>query len=190
MLIYALVLFLHIAAVLALFACLSFEWLSLFRLRRAATVAEVRLWINPVPRLPLWTGGSALVVFFSGVYLAKRMSAFGQAWIDLTIVALLLIVPLGALTSKRMRAIRQGLAKATTLEPELVSRLDDPLLKSSFSLRIFNLVGIVLLMVAKPELLQSVSIVASSVILGFLSALIFRRRRALLSSTGMNLENG
>jgi hypothetical protein len=83
-------------------------------LDRCPTLAEARLWINPVPRLPLWTGVSALVVFASGIYLAMRMSAFGQAWIDFTIVALLLIAPLGALTSKRLRAIRHALANPST----------------------------------------------------------------------------
>ena len=49
---YGFVLFLHVTSVLALFVCLSFEALSLFRLRRASTLAEARLWIDPVPRLP------------------------------------------------------------------------------------------------------------------------------------------
>ncbi len=187
---YGFVLFLHIASVLALFVCLSFEALSLFRLRRASTLVEVRLWIEPVPRLPFWTAGSALTIFVSGIYLAMRMSAFGQAWIDLTIVALLLVVPLGALTSKRMRTIRQALTNASVLEPDLFSRLDDALLKISLGLRISIFLGIVLLMATKPELLQSVSIVASSVVLGLLSPHAFWRRRMLLSARGTNLGNG
>lgn len=187
---YAFVLFLHLAAVLALFACLSFETLSLFRLRRTTSVAEVRLWIDPVPRLPLWTGGSALAIFISGSYLAMRMSAFGQAWIGLTIIALLLIAPLGALTSKRMRAIRQAVASASMMESEIYSRLDDVLLKISLGSRIFIFVAIVLLMTAKPEMLQSVCIVAISVLLGLFSPLLFWRRRTLMSTPGTNPENG
>ncbi len=179
---YTTVLFLHVAAVLALFACLGFEALSLFRLRRASAVAEARLWIDPVPRLPLWTGGAALVTFISGIYLAIRMSAFGQAWIDLTIVALLSIAPLGALTGKRMRTIRQALTYASTLERDLILRLDDSLLKISLSLRICIFLGIVLLMAAKPELVLAVSIVSSSVVLGLLLPLVFWRRRTLLST--------
>jgi hypothetical protein len=187
---YGFVLFLHVAAVLGLFLCLGFEALSLFRLRRASTLAEGRLWIDPLPLLPLWTGASALVVFGSGIYLAMRMSAFGQAWIDLSIVALMLIAPLGKLTSKRMRAIRHALANASTMEPQLFSRLDDAWLKISLSVRMFIFLGIVLLMTAKPELLQSISIVACSVFLGFLAPLVSSRRRTLLSQPGTNLGNG
>jgi hypothetical protein len=52
------------------------------------------------------------------------MLAFGQARIDLTIVALFLNAPPGELTSKRMRSIRQAVANSTTMEPELVDRLE------------------------------------------------------------------
>ena len=52
MTLYSFVLFAHITAVLAMFACLSLEVLSLFRLRRASTLSEVQLWIEPVPSFP------------------------------------------------------------------------------------------------------------------------------------------
>ncbi len=61
---YSLVLFVHVTAALALFAALTFEVLSLFHLRRASTLTEVHLWLDPVPRLPLAAMGSLLVVFF------------------------------------------------------------------------------------------------------------------------------
>ena len=58
MTLYSLVLFVHVAAVLALFAALSFEVLSLFHLRRVSNLTEVQLWIDPVPGLPLVALGS------------------------------------------------------------------------------------------------------------------------------------
>jgi hypothetical protein len=100
---YSLVLFVHVTAVLGLSAALSIEALSLFHLRRASTLTDASRWIEPVPRLPFVTGGSALVIFFSGVYLAIRMSAFDAGWPKVTVGALLLIAPLGALTGRRTR---------------------------------------------------------------------------------------
>ena len=85
---YSLVLFVHVTAALALFAALTFEVLSLFHLRRASTLTEVHLWLDPVPRLPLAAMGSLLVVFFSGIHLTIRLSAFGEAWPKVTIAAL------------------------------------------------------------------------------------------------------
>jgi hypothetical protein len=171
---YSLVLFIHVTAVLILFACLSFEMLSLYRLRRASTVAETWLWMKPVPGLPLWTGGSALVAFLSGIYLAVRTSAFGQAWIGISIAAILLIAPFGALTGKRLRAIREANASAIKTDSQWFSRLQDPFLKASLGVRICIFLGIVLLMTAKPVLWQSIGIVAASVVLGVLSSVAFR----------------
>ncbi|HMJ23518.1 MAG TPA: hypothetical protein VK513_16495, partial [Terriglobales bacterium] len=146
MTVYSLVLFVHITAVLSLFAALSFEAWSLFHLRRAPTLAEARRWIEPVPDLPLAVMGSLLVVFFSGVYLAVRMSAFDLAWPKATVGALLLIAPLGALTGWRMRAIRRACVETKAINSELTSRLQDPFLKVSLSIRLSLLLGILLLM--------------------------------------------
>lgn len=90
---YSLVLFGHVTAVLGLCAALSFETLSLFQLRRVYNLTEARRWIELVPGLPLVAMGSLLVVFFSGVYLALRMSAFELAWPRVSVGALLLIAP-------------------------------------------------------------------------------------------------
>ena len=46
---------------------------------------------------------SILVILLSGIYLAIQMSAFGLAWIDVTMGAFLLMAPLGAVTGKRLR---------------------------------------------------------------------------------------
>src|SRR5229473_3244776 len=115
MTLYSLVLFVHVTAVLGLSATLSFEVLSLFHLRRASTLNEASRWIEPIPRLPLVTGGSSLVIFFSGVYLAIRMSAFDLAWPKVTIGALLFIGPFAALTGRRIREIRQLCAEAKAI---------------------------------------------------------------------------
>jgi hypothetical protein len=116
-------LFVPVTAVLGLCAALSFEVLSLFHLRRASTLTEARRWIEPVPGLPLLAMGSLLVVFLSGIYLAMRMSAFGLAWPRVTVGALLLIAPLGALTGRRMRTIRQACPDVSVISPDLLRRL-------------------------------------------------------------------
>ena len=88
---YSIVLFLHVASALGLLASLSFELLSLFHLRPASDLPGVRRRIDPVPGLPVLAMSSILVVFFSGISPAVRMSAFETAWPKVTIAALLLI---------------------------------------------------------------------------------------------------
>ncbi len=182
MTLYSLVLFVHVTAVLGLSAALSFEALSLFHLRRVSTTTEVRRWIEPVPGLPWVAIGSMLVIFFSGIYLAAQISAWSMAWPKVTIGALLLIAPLGALTGRRIRAIRQACADAKAITSKLLTRLQDPFLKISLGIRIAVFLGIVLLMAAKPEFWASIIVVGISIILGLLSAVLAGRHRGSLSA--------
>ena len=183
----SLILFVHVTAVLSMFAALGFEVLSLFHLRRASTLSEARRWIDPVPGLPFVAIGSLLFIFFSGVYLAVRMSILDLAWPKVTITAILLIGPLGALTGKRMRAIRRACADAKAINSDLLSRLRDPFLNVSLGVRISVFLGIVLLMSAKPKLWESISIVGVSVLLGLLSSVLVWRRSSSLSDSSADL---
>jgi hypothetical protein len=189
MTLYLLVLFVHVTAVLGMFAALSFEVFSLFHLRRVSTLTEARHWIEPVPGLPLVAAGSLLVILFSGVYLTLKMSAFGLAWPKVTIAAFLLMAPLGALTAKRLRALRRASADTQAFNSELLRRLQDPILKISLGIRIAVFLGIVLLMVAKPELWESVGIVGASIVLGFLSSFLAWGGSGALSAPSADLKN-
>ena len=176
MTLYSLILFIHVTAVLVLSAALSFEVLSLFHLRRASSWAEAHPWMEPVPRLHLFTVGSALSILFSGVYLVIRRSAFDQGWPMVTVAALLLIAPLGAMTGRRMRAIREAYTVEKVINSEWLGRLRDPFLKISLGIRIAVFLGILLLMNAQPGLWESISIVAASAVLGLVASLLASRR--------------
>jgi len=176
---YALAVFIHVCAVLVLFAALSVELLSLYRLRRATTLTEALAWIEPVPRLPIIVAGSGLVTLFSGGYLAMRMSAFGLAWPKVAVAAFFLMAPLGSVTGKRVQAIRQACTNATAISGELLNRLRDPFLKISLSIRISIFLAVVLLMGAKPGVWNSIGIVGTFVVFGALASLPGLRRAAL-----------
>jgi hypothetical protein len=184
MTVYSLILFIHVTAVLALFAAMALEALSLYHLRRAITLTEVRVWIDPAPGLPLATTSSLLLVLFSGIYLTIRLSAFGAAWPRVTIAAILLIAPLAAIAARRMRAIRRAIAAGTMISPDVRHRLQDPFLKVALGIRIAVILGIVLLMAAKPQLWPSVGIVGASTLLGILPMALTSRHSASLLSSG------
>jgi hypothetical protein len=176
MTLYSLVLFVHVVAVLALSATLSFEALSLFRLRRASSLSEAQRWMEPLPGLRWIAISSLFLILASGIYLAMQMSAFGMAWPKVTIAALFLIGPFGAASGRRMRAIRSA-SVATVMNSELLSRVQDPFLKVSLGIRIGVFLGIVLLMAAKPQIWVSIGIVGASVALGLLASLVPGARR-------------
>jgi hypothetical protein len=166
---FSLVLFTHITAVLAMFACLSLEVLSLFRLRRASTLSEVQLWIEPVSGLSKIALGSLLVILLTGVYLTIQMSGFGLAWLKVAIAAILLMAPLGAVTGKRILLLRH------------------PFLKISLAIRIAVFLGIVLLMTAKPGQPGSLAITCGSVVTGLAAAFFHSSRRSALSEPKAHL---
>src|ERR1700704_2684653 len=184
----SLVLFVHVTAVLTMFAALSFEALSLFELRRASTLTELRRWIDPLPHLPSLARGSLFLVSLSGAYLTVRMSAFELAWPKVAVGALLLIAPLGALTGWRLRAIRRASVETKAINSDLTSRLQDPFLKVSLSIRLSLLLGILLLMSAKPDLWESIAIVGISVVVGFLLSLPAWGRGGSLPAPGTIVE--
>jgi len=189
MTLYSLVLFVHVVAVLALSATLSFEALSLFRLRLASSLSEAQRWMEPVPGLR-WIAISSLVfILGSGIYLATQMSAFGMAWPNVTIAALFLIGPFGAASGRRMRAIRSANGTGPAITSELLSRSRDPFLKISLGIRIGVFLGIVLLMAAKPQLWISIGIVGASVVIGLLASVLPGARRGATRLQRQTLEN-
>jgi hypothetical protein len=179
MTLYSLVLIIHVTAVFVLSAALSIELLSLVHLRGASTLAEARPWIDPFPRLPLFAVGAVLVILFSGVYLVIQESASGKAWPKVAVSTLLLMAPFGAMTARRMRAIRRAYNAESVISSELLGRLRDPFLKISLSIRIAAFLGIFLLVSAKPGLWGSISIMGASVILALLASLLAARTAPL-----------
>src|SRR5262245_23797950 len=116
MTLYSAVLFLHLVAVLILASALSLEALSLARLRRSTSLNEVGLWIDLVPGLPAMAIGSLLMLLLSGGYMTSKMSGWTFAWPRAAIVGMTLIAPLGAISGRRMRIVRQMIAKGGSTE--------------------------------------------------------------------------
>jgi hypothetical protein len=173
---YAFVLVLHVSAVLVLSAALGIEALSLVHLRSASTPAEVHSWLEAAPRLPRFALGSLLIILSSGIYLVIPSTSSGRAWPKVAVASLFLMAPFGAATARRMRAIRKTLSAANTMNSELLSRLEDPLLKISLSVRISVFLGIFLLVSAKPGLWGAIALLGTGGAVGLLFSMLPWRR--------------
>lgn len=175
------VLFVHVASALAVFAALSLEAGSLFHLRKAVSAGEARLWIDASPRLPALAMGSLVLLLLSGIYLATQMSGWAIAWIRVSMATLFLIAPLGAATARRMRAIRRACGEDSPAGAALLTKLRDPFLPFSMNVRMALVLGIVLLMTAKPGLGESLTIVAAFAMLGAVASRISSKQGAAQS---------
>ena len=178
MTVYSLVLFLHVGAALALASILSIDALILFQLRRATSPTRANLWLELWPPVPWIAGGSGLLLL-SGGYLADRMSTWTLAWPKVALAVLILIGILGAVTSRRIRALRRA---SPPDESEFFRRREDPILKISLSVRIALVFAAVLLMNAKPQLRESLSIVGAAVVLGLAAASLIPNRGSAFST--------
>jgi hypothetical protein len=178
MTLYSAVLFVHVVSALGVFAALSLEAVGLVHLRRATTASEARLWIDFAPGLPALAIGSLVFLLLSGIFMTVQMGGWTLAWPRVAMGALILIGPLGAVAGRRMRAIRAACAANNPNDSGLVGKLRDPFLKFSMNIRIALVLGIVLLMTAMPELRESLGIVVSSVFLGLVSIVLWRRDTA------------
>jgi len=167
MTLYPILLFCHLAATLVVAAALSIEAISLSRLRRSTTRDEVRLWSDLVPKFSLIMIGSLAVLLLSGAYMTEQIAAWTLGWPRIAALGLILIAPFGAVTGRRMRAIRRDSVKETAIWGEMGRRVRDPFLKISFCVRTALFLGIVFLMTVRPGFAESMSVVGLSLLLGF-----------------------
>jgi hypothetical protein len=169
------VLFLHVVSALGIFAALSLEALVLYHLRRAASAREACASLDLAPGVSIFFAASAVLMLLTGVYLTVQISAWPQSWLKIAMIALFLMAPLGAVSGRRMRAVRRMSVSEEPNASELIRRLQDPVLTFSLSCRMALVLGIVLLMTAKPELRESIGVCLMSLVLGFASAVLFWR---------------
>ncbi len=177
MTIYSAVLFVHVVSALGIFAALSFEAATLRRLRGSAGSRDARVWLEYSPDLPAWGLAAFVFMLFSGIYLATEMSGWALAWVRVAMGTLILLAPLGGISGRKMRAIR--LACVAEEGAGLPGMLRDPFLKVSINLRIALVLGVVLLMTSKPDLLESLGAIVGFTVLGLVSTAVFWRGDAV-----------
>lgn len=170
---YSISLFLHIVAVLGIFASLAIEQAGMFNLRRASTTAQAREWLSllRVPRR--FMGPSALTLLVTGIYMMVTNWRH-QAWAGLGLVGMILIALMGAVvTARRMKAIAQAILSGDgggPLPAVLRERLADPVLRLSAWMRVGLALGIVFDMSVKPGTLGAVIALIVATALGALAA--------------------
>jgi hypothetical protein len=178
MTLYSVVLFVHVASAFGISAALSLAIVTLSRLRRATTVSEARLWVEFAPGVPALAIIALVFLLLSGIYMTAQMGGWTLAWPKVALGALILIGPLGAVTGRRLRAIQIACAATTPNESDIFAKLRDPFLVYSMNMRIALVLGILLLMTAKPELRESMGIIVSCIFLGLVSSAFWRRDTA------------
>src|SRR5258708_30088345 len=126
---YNVVLFLHVSGAIGYFVAMGIWLFGLANLRRTQRVEQVRVLSNLVGRLGPLFGISVLLILVTGLYMAGTSWGFQTPWIDVALISLILIAPLGtAAIEPRRRAIERLVQEAPDgpLPPPLDPRTHNP----------------------------------------------------------------
>jgi hypothetical protein len=164
---YNLALFFHILGALGIFTALGLEWMSLINLQRVTTAEQAREWLTVFPWLRQIGPASLGILFLAGLYMTLSVWKW-VAWINIALLAMLLLPVLGASNGLRMAAIGETLASEKgPLSPSLIQQLRAPRFWISIRLRTAVLLGIIFLMTIKPGLMGSLLTIGVALLLGF-----------------------
>lgn len=184
---YTLVLFAHILGALGLFVVVSFQWISIIRLRRARTVEQVREWSSLSGGAERVEQVSGLLVLGAGIYMATTLEAWRVAWVLVSLVTFLTIATLAAVVNiRRLKAIHATSGEADTaahlIPTQLLRQINDPVLWTAVHTTAFMLLGIVFLMTNKPGLVGALTTIVVAIILGVVSAQLWHPRGRVLAA--------
>ena len=179
---YTSVLFVHAVAVLVLTAALTLEAWILLQLRRTMRPSDVQPWIGTMQPVAIAAITSLVVIYVTGAYLTESLHSWAFAWPRLAVLEIVLFALLGAMTGRRTRAIRRKAANDPMNPSEWKVLTTHSFLKISLSTRIWIVMGTILLTAAKPDLRESLLIVACTLIFGLLFSFVSFGQRSAVST--------
>lgn len=175
---YTVVLFVHAISVLALTAALTMEAWILLQLRRIVHPSDVQSWIGTMQPVAITAITSLVIIYATGAYLTESLHSWAFAWPRIAVLEIALFALFGAITGRRMRAIRRNAASEPVNPSEWNALTQSAFLKVSLSTRIWIVIGTILLTAAKPGLRESLVIAVISLILSWLFSFVSLRRGA------------
>jgi uncharacterized membrane protein len=163
---YHFILFFHVLSMAGLMIAVAFQW-TMFRSAASATDGRDTLrWIRATAQLPLVVFPSLLVILATGIYMAARLSAFGQGWISATFLAILLIAVFSIASGPATRTLQREAMQGNT--EGLRRDLRRPLVVMHVRVQFALLLAITFLMVARSNLTTSLAIVGIGLLAGLL----------------------
>lgn len=170
---YAFALFFHFLGLVGLFVGYGLEWTATTLLRRSTTSDQARAWLRVYKLSMPISGPGLLILIISGGYLASVTGGMKHGWISASLLAIVFALGIGfVFVLPRVRKIRAALPEVNaTLPDAAIARLQDPMLVTLIRVRFVLGLGIVYLMIAKPELLSSsLFILLGAIVVGLLCA--------------------
>lgn len=151
------VLFFHIAAVLAVFALVGILHTAQYVMRSAKTVQEIRAWVNVSHRLEPIFPFLGLALFGLGAWLLHLSDGefkWGDGWVDTAIVSLVVLMGVGgALLGPRANALHAATAAAPDgpIGPDVRAAIMNRVFWTMSHFNSLLVTAVVFVMVTKPK---------------------------------------
>jgi hypothetical protein len=168
---YDVVLFVHLLGVVTLFAAFGIFQLGGARLRRAATMDHLRLWLGLLRPTGAIFPIALLVILVAGLYMADDAWSYSTPWVVVAFVAVVLMLAVGGVVItrglNRLGAAAAGAGDGPPPAPLRRLAADPATWVSSFALNGMA-VGVLWLMATKPGWGGSVGVVTALTVAGAL----------------------
>jgi hypothetical protein len=173
MMVYPFVIFVHVLGAVALFAAIAIEAVSIGRLQRASTPADVRVWMGLLTSRGRLGPIAMLTTLASGMWM-MAVSWGPEPWIVTAFAGLVGMAMTGVVTARRMRRLRVAVAAETGPELSEVFRVvqSSPALTASVRLRIAMGVGILGLMTVKPPDAPTASLILAVAVVAGVASIV------------------
>ena len=164
--------FLHLVGMVCLFIGYGLEWVASSLLRRSTNAEQVRAWLR-IYRLSLPVSGPGLLLLIlSGGYFLYITGSMKQGWIWASLLAIVFALAIGfVFISPRVRTLRAVLPEGNTpLSEAARACVQGRMIMTLIRVRFLLALGILYLMIAKPDLATSLYILLGAIVVGLISA--------------------
>src|SRR5262245_16440217 len=146
-------LFVHVVAIIGLFAALAIEWVGLRFLRRATSYEQAREWTRVWHLLMPIGAPATLGALASGIFLATSLGVWSAGWVAVGIPTMVLVAVIGGATAPARKRVDMAIGQHSGVLPKDVAhQLKHPRwVGASLRLRTALLFGVLFDMTVKPE---------------------------------------
>ncbi len=170
-------LFIHLLGMLTLFIAMGITQRTGTRMRAAASIEELRLWLGLARTTgPMWLSAFVFILG-SGLYLAGTGFSFETPFIATGIGTILIIgVVGGAFVGRGMAAMVKAAAMSGQITADLREQVSRPAIWIAATALNGLALGVLWIMVNKPGWGQSIGVVAALGLVGTLAGMVMSRR--------------
>ncbi|MCP2033562.1 hypothetical protein L1279_000545 [Planomicrobium sp. HSC-17F08] len=169
---YNVILFLHIIGTILMFVAIGITLTAMISIIHSKKVETMQIWAKLAVEMDGLLPFSVIFILLPGLYLVITTWGWGQAWVNLSLLTLIIMTVMGPAINLRrlkniLKAVEAEVGKTSVPSPALMNLAKDRTLWNSVSIMSMLAIGIVLLMTVKIGLFGSIAAIVLAILAGF-----------------------